>query len=454
MGGRVVLKFGGSSVQDEEALRRLSSVVGAAGGECIVVVSALAGVTGALADAARLPDSRARMAALATILDRHFALAAAMLSGARQQAALEHLTAIFRVAASILGAHGPLDGARRDAVLGAGELASSRLVAAALVQEGIPACWADARRVLITDDRHGAARPLRAETRAAVARELEPHLAAGRVPVVGGFAGATAGGTPTTLGRGGSDYSAGILGEALSASRVEIWTDVDGLLSADPHVVPDAMLVERLSNVEAYDFARFGARVLHAGTLEPVAEPRIPVFVRNARRPSQAGTEIRYERELVPAAVVGIAHRSAVSVIELVSRDLGTSAAFLDLVAGCVDHGANHAVTPVAVSPQRAVVAVDDPAAAEALCARMAGVADAASIERGGLVAVVGGAVQSDPGAWRALLDLRERAAVRRLFQSSSGCALVATTEPDAVEHVVRELHGRVVNPSAEMEVA
>jgi aspartate kinase len=451
--GSVVLKFGGTSVQDEGALQRLVGIVGAAGGQRIVVVSALAGVTNALVDTVRLPDSRARSAALASILDRHFALICGLTRGALQQATLEHVIEMFRVAASVLTRSGPVDAAARDAVLAVGELASSRLVAAVLAGAGIDVHWVDARRVIVTDDRHGAARPLRVETRDTAAREIARYLTAGRVAVVGGFVGATRGGLTTTLGRGGSDYSAAIVAAAVDASRVEIWTDVDGLLSADPRVVPGAIRLDRISGVEAYDLARFGARVLHAGTLEPVAEPRIPVLVRNSRRPTAPGTEIAYAAHS-DGGVAGLAHRREVSVVDLVSRDLGTSAEFLDLIAECVDHGASHAVTPVAVSPQRAIVALDDEQAAKALTVRAQPVAEVASIERGGLVAVVGHGVQSEPGVWRAFVDLRERAAVHRVVQSSSGCALVAVTAPGAADAVLRELHDRVVNVAPKMEVA
>ena len=441
--GPVVLKFGGTSVQDEPALKRLIGIVAGTRGAPIVVVSALAGVTNSLADIARMAPAPSRCSALGPILDRHLALLAALTVGAPQGAAIDHVSALFQGAAGLLRGAGVLSVAQRDALLAVGELASSRIVAAALSAAGIHGRWVDARRVISTDDRFGAARPLRAETRHNAAREIVPHLAERLVPVVGGFVGATSAGQPTTLGRGGSDYSAAIVAAAVDASRVEIWTDVDGILSADPRIVPDARLVRRLSGVEAYDLARFGARVLHAGTLEPIAGRRIPVLVRNSRRPASPCTEIRHasESDLDGAAIAGVAHRSAVSVIDLLARDLGTSAEFLHGVNECVDHGTNHAVTPIAVSPQRALIAVDDARTADRICEQLRRVADVASVERGGLVAVVGHAVHSEPSVWRALLDLRERAAVQRVVQSSSGCALVAITAPGSADEVVRELH-------------
>ena len=450
--GPVVLKFGGTSVQDEAALKRLVGIVAGTRGAPVVVASALAGVTNSLADIARMAPAPARAAALEPILDRHLALLGALTSGAPQGAAIDHVSALFHGAAAALRAAGALSAPQRDGLLALGELASSRLVAAVMGAAGIESRWVDARRVVATDERFGAARPNPANTRLAAARELVPHLVGGVVPVIGGFVGATAAGQPTTLGRGGSDYSAAILGAAIDASRVEIWTDVDGILSADPRIVPDARLVRRLSGVEAYDLARFGARVLHAGTLEPLAGRRIPVLVRNSRRPSSPFTEIRGGADPAAGPVAGVAHRAAVSVIDLLARDLGTSAEFLAGVNECVDHGANHAVTPIAVSPQRALIAVDDADMGDRICERLHRVADVASIERGGLVAVVGHAVHSEPAVWRALLDLRERAAVQRVVQSSSGCALVAITAPGSADEVVRELHG--VGAVRAMEVA
>ena len=450
----VVLKFGGTSVRDADALRRLIQIVRNTSGAPVVVVSALAGVTNALVDLARgRGDRAATTACLDALLERHLDLAYALTSGALQQAAIEHLAAIFQGAGALARREAPLSAAERDTLLAAGELASSRLVSAVLASAGVDAIWIDARRAVVTDDRHGAARPCLEQTRDAARREILPYLAAARVPVIGGFVGATRAAQPTTLGRGGSDYSAAILAAALDAVRVEIWTDVDGLLSADPAVVSDAQSLPHLSGVEAYDLARFGARVLHAGTLEPTAQPRIPVVVRNARRPAGSGTQISPGAEDRPS-IAGLAHRSAVSFIDLVARDLGASGEFLRLVAECVDHGANHAVTPVAVSPQRALVAVDDASVAGEIERRLDGVAEVVSIERGGLVALVGHGVQSDPTAWRALLDLHERSAVRRVVQSSSGCALVAVTAPSLADDVVRELHGRVIAAHRAMEVA
>ena len=182
-----------------------------------------------------------------------------------------------------------------DAILAMGELASSRMGAAAFVAQGIPAAWVDARRVLVTDAEHTMAVP---DTDATCRRTQElvaSRTAAGEVPVLGGFIGATAAGVTTTLGRGGSDYSAAIFGACLDVEEIQIWTDVDGMLTADPRVVADPVLVPQLSFSEASELAYFGAKVLHPSTILPAVAKNIPVRILNSRRPEVRGTMITAE---------------------------------------------------------------------------------------------------------------------------------------------------------------
>ena len=158
------------------------------------------------------------------------------------------------------------------------------------------AAWVDPRRVIVTDDQYGTASPpLLDETSNAVQREIAPHLAAKRLPVTGGYVGATTGGVTTTLGRGGSDYSAALIGAALEA-EIQIWTDVDGMLTADPRVVASPVVVPHLSFAEASELAYFGAKVLHPSTILPAVDPNLPVRILNSRRPDAPGTLITSER--------------------------------------------------------------------------------------------------------------------------------------------------------------
>jgi aspartate kinase len=186
----------------------------------------------------------------------------------------------------------PPTDAEVDRVLGCGEILSSTLVAGALEAHGMPAAWFDARRVVMTDDRFTRANPRMEEIGPLAARDLAPLLDQGRIPVTQGFIGQAPDGRPSTLGRGGGDFTASLLGAALGADRVEIWTDVDGIMTADPRIVPAARLLERATYEEVAELATFGARVLHPATQTPLSERGIPIVVLNARRPEGRGTTI------------------------------------------------------------------------------------------------------------------------------------------------------------------
>ncbi len=177
----------------------------------------------------------------------------------------------------------------QDSLLGAGESLSSKLIHSALRSSGVNAALVDARECIVTDAAHTRATPLWGETNKRLQGIVLPLLEAGQVPVMGGFVGATRDGIPTTLGRGGSDFSASIVAAGLHASRIEIWTDVDGILTTDPNLCPDARRVARMSFDEAADLAYFGAKVLHPATLVPAMRGNIPVWVLNSRNPECRG---------------------------------------------------------------------------------------------------------------------------------------------------------------------
>ncbi len=302
---RRVLKFGGTSVATAASLQSLVAIAHGAVREAatVVVVSALARVTDAL-DAA-LADAtagRTRPAGIADdLLATHLALLAAVASGVPRDEAEAALHTCAAELGDLLRATVPDDrdagasrvraAARRDAVLACGERLSVAVVTAALLARGVEAFAADARALIRTDGAFGAAEVDFVATRAQVRASLgaTPRWAA---PVVAGFIGATADGRTTTLGRGGSDYSAAILAWALDATRVEIWTDVDGVMTADPTVVREARPLPRLSYRAAATLAAGGARVLHPRTLEPLERAGIPVIVRNTFRPDRPGTHI------------------------------------------------------------------------------------------------------------------------------------------------------------------
>lgn len=295
----VVMKFGGTSVEDAAAIRRLCRLVARPSRQRpVVVVSALAKVTdqlmnaGEVAAAGRLDSARETLQALQL---RHETVARALAGGDERSRLLREFGVDFKALDKMvlrIASEKALITCVQDSLLGAGESLSSKLVQSALQAAGVDAALVDARECIVTDAAHTRATPLWDETNQRLQAVVLPLLEAGQVPVMGGFVGATRDGIPTTLGRGGSDFSASIVGAGLHASRIEIWTDVDGILTTDPNLCPDARRVARMSFDEAADLAYFGAKVLHPATLLPAVRSNIPVWVLNSGNPECPGTEI------------------------------------------------------------------------------------------------------------------------------------------------------------------
>ena len=303
-----VLKFGGTSVADADALQRLARLVRRAyqSTRTVVIVSALAGVTDALltaADAAAsgAGDPKRPRPELDALIERHQAIATRL---ARPQGAAGLGIALARARAEIaellnaIAREPERRPALRDEIAAYGERLSAALVTAVLGAADLPARYVDARRCLLTDAAHGRATPLFPQTEEHTRAELAPLLDGELIPVLGGYIGATPQGVTTTLGRGGSDYSAALVGAALGAREIQIWTDVNGVLTADPRVVADARTIPALSYAEAAELAYFGAKVLHPRTLQPATDHGIPVRICNSRAPGEPGTLVTALKQL------------------------------------------------------------------------------------------------------------------------------------------------------------
>jgi aspartate kinase len=295
----VVMKFGGTSVEDAGAILRMCQLVGRPSpNRPVLVVSALAKVTDQLMTAGwaaaggRIDFARQT---LQLLRQRHETVANGLVDGEDYARLCQELAKEFafmeNVVSSIASekAFAPVS---QDRLLGVGEAVSSRLVHAALRSAGIDVALVDARQCIITDAAHTRATPLWNQTNERLKAVLVPLLKSGHIPVMGGFVGSTRDGIPTTLGRGGSDFSASIVGAGLHAKRIEIWTDVDGIMTTDPNLCPEARRVARMSFNEAAELAYFGAKVLHPATLVPAMRSNVPVWVLNSRNPECAGTEI------------------------------------------------------------------------------------------------------------------------------------------------------------------
>ncbi len=299
MSDTLVMKFGGTSVGGPDAIRRLTDVVGAARADwprLAIVVSAMSGVTDSLLAAAQaaVNGDAARPPAIAAQLRQRHLTALQQLAPESTavagliQAQMDELESLCH-AIGVLGEATPR---ALDAIASLGEKMSAPLVAEALSRAGVAARAVDASELIVTDATHQAAVPDMDATRGRAQARLEPLLAAGVVPVITGFTGATLAGVVTTLGRGGSDFSAAIIGVAVDASEVWIWTDVDGVMTADPRVAAEARTLPQLTFREVSELAFFGARVLHPKTIRPVIERGITLRVKNTFNPSQAGTRI------------------------------------------------------------------------------------------------------------------------------------------------------------------
>jgi aspartate kinase len=295
---RRVLKFGGTSVGTAAALRSALDIAEASARErpVVVVVSALSGVTNALE--AALPGAAAGRLDVpgfaAAIRDRHLALLAAVAEGEparRAAAALREGAGQFEGRLRAVGAARAFSPTTRAAILAGGERLAVPIVTAALRTRGVEAQAVDGASLIRTDEAFAEAAVDYPATRRLTKSVLE-SLGLAAVPVVTGFIASTAAGETTLLGRGGSDLTAAVVGWAVDAERVEIWSDVDGVMTADPRLDPAAQRIERLSYGEATALARGGAKVLHPRTLEPLEDAGIPVFVGNTRRPGGGGTWI------------------------------------------------------------------------------------------------------------------------------------------------------------------
>lgn len=296
-----VMKFGGTSVGNAECIERVVEIIRSSSPEknLVVVVSAMSGVTNKLIEAASRAETgdRQTVTAIFDDLRKQHVTAASLLIPS-----VEERDRISRQMQEILQegehlCHGTillreLTLRSRDAISSLGERLTSPLVAAALASRGVAAQPVDATELIVTDGNHGAAEPLMDATRERCEARLYPLLEQGMVPVITGFFGATAEGLLTTLGRGGSDYSATILGAALDADEVLIWTDVDGVLTSDPRHVSGACTIPEISYLEAAELAHFGAKVLHPRALRPVMRSDIPIYICNTFAPDRPGTKI------------------------------------------------------------------------------------------------------------------------------------------------------------------
>ena len=442
----IVMKFGGTSVGDATAIRRTVDIIAARRDRApVVVVSALGGATTELIATASQAASGNLVAAIAQVealRARHLRVVAEVLGDgpevtdlAAEESALFDELAHLTEALSVLGHITPRS---LDTFAAVGERASAPIVTAALERAGVSARHVDARDVMITDASYGRAEP-REELIAAAAREhVGAVLRDGAVPVLGGYIGATADGVTTTLGRGGSDFSAALLGAALEADAIEIWTDVDGMLTADPRVVPDARLIEHIRFDEAAELATFGAKVLHPSTIAPAVRRGIPVFIFNSHRPAGKGTRITFDAP--GSAVRAIAGKGNVVIVKVRSpRMLATPGALRGIFE--VFERNKTSVDVVATSEVSVSLTVDDDQHLDDVVAQLRVFGDVGIERDRGIVALVGaGLGESSPTMARALAAVGD-VRLHMLSLSATGINLTLIVEAGEVSGIMRRLH-------------
>ena len=325
------MKFGGTSVGDAECIRRAAELVVNAARETalVVVVSAMSGVTNRLisaAEGAAVGESSGVNELPGVLREQHFGAAENLVKDPQRRleliAELERITKDVGNLCQGISLLRELTPRAHATVSSIGERLSARLMAAALCELGLNSVVVEATDVIVTDDQYLQAEPLMKEVRRRSQERLRPLLNDEVVPVVTGFIGATADGVLTTLGRGGSDYSATTLGAALDADEIIIWTDVDGVLTADPRLVPGARLLREISYNEAAELAYFGAKVLHPKTLRPVVDAHIPVWIRNSFSPDKLGTRITVGGHPTEHGVRAITSIANVSMITIGGRGI------------------------------------------------------------------------------------------------------------------------------------
>src|SRR2546430_2978571 len=442
-----VMKFGGTSVEDAKAIERTAAIVKVRlSQQPVVVVSAMAKVTDQLLAMGRAAGSGDRKTALKlsrALRERHYNAAGELLGTALFTQFHSDLGVDFDALDELLrgiAAVGELTPRTTDHVAAYGELLSSKIITAAFSARGIDSKLVDSRECILTDGNHTRAVPLFEETNERVRLKLRPLLEAGRVPVMGGFIGATKNGVTTTIGRGGSDFSAAIVGAALGAERIEIWTDVDGMMTTDPNLCPEARRIKVISFDEAAELAYFGAKVLHPATVLPAVQKNIPVYVLNSRNPSCEGTRITARAPRCRNFFKAIAVKKRITIVDVAAPRMQLAHGFLSSIFAAFERH-RVAVDVVSTSEVSVSLTVDSNESIPPLAADLAKLADVKYEGRKAIVCLVGENLRDTPGIAARVFGELADVKIRMISQGASEINLTFVVEEDTVSEIVRRLH-------------
>jgi len=440
------MKFGGTSVENAGAFRNVAAIVkSAVHSQPVIVVSAIAGFTNSLlksVEKAIAGDAKGATRSLDSDLARYNAIAKELLNtegAATFEQTVGAARTEIRQLHKIIAAHPVTSPPLQDEIVAFGEHLSSQLLAAVLREIGLAARYADARRCIRTNEEYGNAAP-QAATNEAARAEVLPLLQSAKIPVLGGFIGSSDKGVTTTLGRGGSDYTAALVGAALDAREIQIWTDVSGVLTADPRVVPNAKTIPVLSYQEAAELAYFGAKVLHPKTIQPAIDKNIPVRVCNSREPKAASTLIVSESESTPQTVKAIAHKSGITTVQITSARMLGAYGFLRALFEIFDRH-HTAVDVVTTSEVSVSLSIDDAGALSRLIPDLEQLGTVDTEEGRTIISVIGEGLRSTPGIASRVFSVINDINVSMISVGASSVNLTFMVDEARAEEAIKRLH-------------
>lgn len=448
-----ILKFGGTSVEGATAFKNAAGIVAARKDlRPVVVVSAMARFTDALLESVRA-SAAGEIEAAGAVLEKHFerhlrVIDSLLVNEAEKTRELvnrsqveiqELLREVANTAQKNTEARNDLK-ALEDSVVSYGERMSAALLSAVLSENRVSSNAVDARRCVITDEEYGCATPLMPETFSSTQQHLQPLIEQDVVPVLGGFIGSTRDGQTTTLGRGGSDYTAALIGAALEANEIQIWTDVPGVLTADPRLVPHAQTVPHLSFEEAAELAYFGAKVLHPKTLHPAIERDIPVRICNSRAQESGSTLVVGESTTSPQTVKAIAHKTGVTTVQVTSTRMLGAYGFLRALFEVFDENRT-AVDVVTTSEVSVSLSLDNTDALPQIVTQLESLGTVSVEAERAIVCVVGEGLRTTPGIAARLFSTISDINVSLISQGASRINLTFAVEESRIRETVCRLH-------------
>lgn len=441
------MKFGGTSVGDVAAFERVVHVVSSQiDRDPVVVTSAMTKVTDALLAAfevAKKGDPEEAFKQLEPHFERHLDVAEQFLPVTGNNPFLTEFNYAHEELADLLTRVSrrslPLS-MLKDAIVSYGEQLSSRLLTEVLKAKGINAHHVDSRRVIVTDDEYGAAQPIWEETEKLVKVEIGPMLSADEVPVMGGFIAASRGGETTTLGRGGSDYSAALVAAALCASELQIWTDVTGVMTCDPRICGEARTIPVLSYDEAAELAYFGAKVLHPKTIKPAIDYKIPVRVCNTFEPGEVGTMVLAESGEVPNKIKSIAHKKNITILRITSARMLGAYGFMAALFQIFERYRT-AIDVISTSEVSVAMTLDNTESLENIVRELERLGEV-EVEHGyAVICVVGEGLRASAGLASKIFSTISDVNISLVSHGASSVNMTFVVKEDTVGDVIKKLH-------------